>query len=753
VALLRKPTAIGVILLGCGLLAAVAVLVLTTQTRARSDLEHELSHRAQIAAHLVSGAMTASTRNATTAPSFSGPDRDMPAALRSWETPDPDPQSYVLAADGRLLASYPRHALGTGLVRSGPDVRAALAGRLALSNVLRAGSGHPLLSYAVPLATPHGRRVLVAVISVSQISEFVGSFFPGAPAVAGSSAYVVDGNGRMLAFPGRGRVGDRLAVPGLLALLRHARSGRLGDDFVVSSAIRSTPWRVVFVTPRAELYRSLEAPRRTALIVFAGFALALLGLFATGLRSLSDARRLAAATERATAASRLAHERLHDTLTGLPNRALFLDRLEQVMAGRARDPLSSSAVLFLDLDRFKRINDSLGHAFGDEVLRTAADRLRATVRPQDTVCRFGGDEFLLLCPDLLDADDALRIAERAQRALGEPLRIEGRDVRVTSSVGIAVLAPGDSARKADSLIRDADAAMYRAKERGGGGAELFDVALHREAVARLGTEAALRTAAVAGELRLHYQPIVELPSGTVVGAEALVRWERPGHGLLEPGAFIPLAEETGLVVGIGAWVLDQAMADAAEWAALGLIDEDFTLSVNLSRRQLAGTLLAPSVGRLVAGWRLPPRVLCLEVTETAVTHDLPAAERTLRALTDLGVRVAIDDFGIGQSSLERLGGTLPVDVLKLDRSFVSRIEHARERAIVSAVGMLARDLEMTSVAEGIETPEQATAVADFGYARGQGFWFGRPEAAPAFVTRLAALTDRPTGRRRAPAHH
>ena len=433
----------------------------------------------------------------------------------------------------------------------------------------------------------------------------------------------------------------------------------------------------------------------------------------------------------------LAHRVLHDPLTDLPNRTLFFDRLELALA-RLRRHRTSIAVLFIDLDNFKVVNDSLGHGAGDRLLVELAVRLRHAIRPSDTIARFGGDEFVVLCEDIDDARDAVTVAERIVAASAAPFEIAGREMFVTASVGVALGVDPDSTP--ETLLRDADAAMYKAKERGPGRVEVFDEALRARIIERLDLENGLRRAVQRDELRVHYQPEVSFSEGRAIALEALVRWEHPERGLLSPVHFMHIAEETGLIVEIGAWVLGEACRQIAEWRANGA---DLAVAVNLSSRQLQDPDVVETVKRALFDSGLPPSALVLEITESAVMRDPEAALAALALIKDVGVKVAIDDFGVGLSSLAQLRELLPLHSLKVDGSFIRGLDgDGRNSAIVAAVVMMATTLGVTAVAEGVETEEQVAQARALGCDVSQGYFFTEPRPPDAFSELLDAATVR-----------
>ncbi|MDQ1688753.1 MAG: hypothetical protein QOK42_1728 [Frankiaceae bacterium] len=442
-------------------------------------------------------------------------------------------------------------------------------------------------------------------------------------------------------------------------------------------------------------------------------------------------------TDRKVAEDALAHQALHDALTGLPNRALLLDRLDRALGDTRR---AGVAVLFMDLDRFKWVNDSMSHAAGDALLVAVARRLSNALRPSDTLARLGGDEFVLVCEEVASEGQLFRLLDRLVGELEEPFYIEGRELVVTTSIGIALAPPGQTA-DAESLIRDADSAMYRAKENGRARYEVFDEAMRDRASQRLEVQNDLRRALMRDEVRAWYQPIVELSTGRVVGCEALARWEHPTQGLLLPDAFIPHAEETGAIVAVGSVVLVDACRQVAQWNAARPKSEPLILSVNVSARQLASAHLLQTVIEALRNSGLAPEQLCLEVTESVVMDDVAVSALVLGRLRDIGVCTAVDDFGTGYSSLAYLL-SLPVDVLKIDRSFVQVLDEpdGPAAAIVRAVAALAAALSLGVLAEGVETPEQLAQLQALGIQQGQGFLWGR--AVPACEASWAAPGQR-----------
>jgi diguanylate cyclase (GGDEF)-like protein/PAS domain S-box-containing protein len=440
-------------------------------------------------------------------------------------------------------------------------------------------------------------------------------------------------------------------------------------------------------------------------------------------------------TERKALEERLAHQAFHDSLTGLANRTLFADRLEHALTRTERQE-DEIAVMFIDIDDFKYVNDSLGHTAGDVLLVEIAQRLVACLRPQDTLARFGGDEFILLLEDI-DVGGAVEAAERLLREIGDPIAIEGHELTVTGSIGIVL---GNSEKlRVEDLLRSADATMYRSKRRGKNRYEIFDSATDGLSINRLRLESDLRQAIESKEFRVHYQPKVLLHTEKIVGFEALVRWEQPGRGLILPSEFIPLAEETGLINPICSWVLKEASRQVRNWQDCYPLNTPLKVSVNLSARQFRFPELVEEVGEVLRDTGLDPSDLTLEVTESAAMEDALSTIVIFRELKSLGVKLAIDDFGTGYSSLSYLK-RFPVDVLKVDQTLVKRIDRdPANEAIVSAIITLAHGLGLKAIVEGVETVGEFEKLRSLGAELGQGYYWWRASAAEEITELLATL--------------
>lgn len=429
-------------------------------------------------------------------------------------------------------------------------------------------------------------------------------------------------------------------------------------------------------------------------------------------------------TQRRKAEQQLLQGAYYDALTSLPNRLLFLEQLRRALGRAERREDFLFSVLFLDLDRFKIINDSLGHLVGDKLLVHIAERLRICIRPEDMVARLGGDEFTVLLEDIEEPAQATRVAERIQEEISKPFQLEGHDVWTTASIGIAFSSTGYS--RPEDILRDADAAMYRAKAKGKARHELFDHEMHSRALKLLQTEAELRRAIERSELCVHYQPLFDLTTKRITGFEALVRWNHPERGLVMPAEFVPIAEETGLISQIGSWVLTTACWQLASWRKLLPADQELTISINVSRKQFSQPDLLARLHQILQQTGSKPEWLALEITESVLMEHTDGLIRLLTELKGLGVQLHVDDFGTGYSSLAYLH-RFPIDKLKIDRSFVSHMESAgRNAEIVRAIVTLAHGLGMGTIAEGIETEEQAKFLCSLKCQLGQGYLLGRP---------------------------
>ena len=511
-----------------------------------------------------------------------------------------------------------------------------------------------------------------------------------------------------------------------------------GAPVIVPDLLADDRWRVFYDLARRSSVRAcwsfpVRSPASGQILGTFALYQRLPGLPRREIQSLIDrANHLVGITlDRQQLLARLAHQAQHDALTGLPNRTLLLEQLTAALDPAAGGP--GPVVVFLDLDRLKIVNDSLGHELGDEMLVATARRLRAALPPRDVVARFGGDEFVVLTTRTGAAEQAALLAEHVLAAVAAPIRLEGRLITPSGSAGVVVASPGENAT---DVLRDADIAMYRAKHRGGSGYEIFDATMRQRAFDRLDLEEQIRRGLAGGEFRIFYQPVIDLTrADLLVGFEALVRWQHPERGLLAPAAFIELAEETGLIVPLGEWVLRTAVATAGEWGRR-FPHLPLTLSVNVAAQQLASPGLVSAVKEAMAA--LAPWSLALELTESTLMDGTATATQVIADLAATGVLVSIDDFGAGFSSLGYLT-RLPVTTLKIDRSFVIDLEDRPEAATVAAMVIsLGSALGLTVIAEGVETAGQRQTLIDMGCRYGQGYLFSRPIPAEEAAALLAA---------------
>ncbi|MEN3331165.1 MAG: hypothetical protein V7641_530 [Blastocatellia bacterium] len=444
-------------------------------------------------------------------------------------------------------------------------------------------------------------------------------------------------------------------------------------------------------------------------------------------------------TDRKRAEQQLVHDAFHDALTGLPNRAWFMEQLEMSLEQGRKKPERLFAMLFLDLDRFKLINDSIGHLVGDQLLIGIAQRLRHCVRPGDKVARLGGDEFTILLDGLRDENEAIEIAERIQKRVAQPFTLNGYETFTTASIGISFSNIGYE--RAEDFLRDADTAMYQAKFLGKARHVIFDKGMHAHAVNMLQLETDLRRAIDRREFFIQYQPIVSFETGRLTGFEALIRWQHPERGLIPPDKFISVAEETGCIVSIGRWVLFEACRQMQQWHEIYQLREPLFISVNLSTKQFSQVNLYDEIVQTLKATRLDPHALKLEITESIVMENIETVTNTLEQIRALGVELSMDDFGTGYSSLSYLH-RLPIDTLKIDRSFVSRMnENSENKEIVRTIILLAQNLGKHVIAEGVETKEQIELLRELRCHSGQGYLFSPPMAAEDADTMIESMTN------------
>jgi diguanylate cyclase (GGDEF)-like protein len=677
----------------------------------------------------------------------------------------------LVRADGAVLcSSLAAHGAPPGATHAGAEwvAEAWHSTRVVISRPIddRLTGTHAIV---IATAVPRGEQpvgVAAMVVPVDRVAHYLARMFAGPRAFAFA---IVDDSGTQVRTVS-GVAGDpgNTVQPAFASNTRGTWHDSNGVDRMFDSAdLPTLGWRIYAGLPVSTITADARAGlmRQGAIALLAVAALALMALLlhrrlVRPLRivtaSLARARAgalpapvpVTGPTEIATLASeynamlearvdyetRLADQALHDELTGLPNRALLRDRIDEALQCSRTD--TTIAVLFLDIDRFKVINDSLGHRAGDELLCAVAHRLAARLAPGDTLARFGGDEFVVVCEGVSGTTHAVEIVRRVQSMLGEPFTIAGTDVTVTATIGVSLARAG--IEEADDLIREADIAMYHAKDERRG-FEVCNAELRSRTARRLELERDLRNAVANREFVVEYQPVYDVERWRIVGVEALVRWEHPREGRLAPSHFVPLAEETGHIAAIGEFVLGEACRQVAACRRLG---HDLKVAVNLAAAQVTPELLAIVEGALRDSG-LAPATLCLELTESSLVHVFGPGADTLARVAQLGVRVAVDDFGTGYSSLSYLQH-LQLDTLKVDRSFVERLgDNERAVALVKAMLAMADALHLDVVAEGVETPEQLRALRALGCSQVQGFLLSRPVPYDDLVALLAAETATP----------
>jgi diguanylate cyclase (GGDEF)-like protein len=753
-----------VILVGLGLLlAGNAYKRYCEQAAYQAAL---LGHSAAGAARLVELFLDETRRRVAL---FAAQERE--AIARLARDPE-DPAVYRRLAE-RVKQAFPAHFAFTVADAAGEPLWVDFDGRVGevcLADIRRFAAGDPQQVFIHPNPFAHHFDIMVRVEDAGPAAIFFVSFEPTVLARILAGSELPPHRLLLLHREVAGLVevsaaGSRVQAGGTPRLSEAQRARLVGEV-----AVPGTRWRVTYLPDGSVLAARASALAWEASGVFLGFVVlgvaallahrreertrrraeqALVGAYhSLEERVAARTRELAAANRRLTeevaarreAEAQLAHDAFHDALTGLPNRALFMDRLGQAVRSAQRNPEHRFAVLFLDLDRFKMVNDSLGHGVGDALLVAVARRLQGLVRSNDTVARLGGDEFTVLLDDIQSASGATTLAERIEAVMREPIEVDEHRLYVTTSVGIAFHRGGG---EADALLRDADIAMYRAKHTGKARYEVYEPGEQAAMVSRLDLEGDLRRALDGDELEVFYQPIVQLPSGRLQGLEALARWRHPQRGLLTPGEFIPLAEETDLVLVLGMQVLRRACRQVADWQRRFPRVLPLEVAVNLSSKQFLQADLARQVARILeqSGLSGTDLVLALELTETSLMENLASVGAMLGHLKGLGTRLAVDDFGTGYSSLAYLQH-LPLDTLKVDRSFVARMDVSRDsRAIVRAVVDLAHDLGLSVVAEGVERAEHVAALRALGCDYAQGFHFARPMPAQEVEALLAAVRD------------
>ena len=724
-------------LVGCLTLAGLAVAITRAQSKDKRYAELRFSDDAAVAAALTHAVFASTTtQGAADLSRRFGAATVSAAAIDSLVRKQKLHYAAVLDESGRVLQTSSGMPDQAALVlrQSPAHIRAVLGGAgFSISSVLRGTGPTTTMEYVAKFATRHGTRIVVDGFHPAAIAGLVSGYLAQIPNHDQVDSYLVDERENAIASAIRGVATER---PGIAPEVRRAVADdqraitpASGPPRVVTTApVQDTSWRVVSVTNRADLYSHLPgAATPLPWLIFAVLAGAVLAVIWLLVRLVRNASALEAANRGLEHSNvQLAHDALHDTLTGLPNRNLFLDRLEHSLQRARRTEGRQCAVAFLDVDHFKLINDSLGHTTGDRLLVALAQRLLTLVRPGDTVARLGGDEFTVLLDEIDGPDDAAAVIGRLTSGIGEPLSIDGREYFVTVSAGIAT---GGAGSWSEELIRDADIAMYRAKGDGRARLAVFDPQMHDLVVERAGIQNGLLQALRRGDIDVAYQPIIHLETGRVEAVEALARWQHDDGRMVAPVDFIAVAEESGLIGMLGRQVLEKACATMVDWHARGVVGADVKLWVNVSSRQLVADELIKDVSEVLAATGLAPESLRIELTETALMHDPEGARATMDRLGAAGVRFHIDDFGTGYSSLGQLN-ELSFEMLKIDRSFITRLDDVGEdNEVVRAIVGLSHSLGHRVVAEGVETEGQLRVLRGMGVDLAQGYLIARPLAA------------------------
>ena len=713
------------------ILTVFAVELSDTQAKSRQDVVARVHERSVLAAALIDSLLHSADAEAKLYQVRYGGRVVSDRALNQIRQQN----TYValVTPSGRVLA----HSRGlTKQARADLKHSAALAlvrtrRTYGLGNVLPYGRAG-VINLAVKFPTRYGSRVLLTGFDPRALNGFLTGELRRIPGVRGAHNYILDGNDVVVASTNPARPpGYRFSTPAQRDALSHASGTRRGYYYDQVTIPNST-WRIVLAAPASRLFASLSGLRGwLPWLIFAAFALVAATALLLGARMLRSAEtglrdansRLQDVNARLEEANRtLAHDALHDPLTGLPNRALLMDRLDQMLGRARRDSAIGCAVLFIDLDGFKMVNDSLSHAVGDLLLVAIARRFAEVLRPGDTVARLGGDEFAVLLDQVVTPEDATLVAERVHGALDGPFHVAGHELFVRASIGISLRSDGVSAH---DLVRNADIAMYDVKRRGTGSYVIFDETMRQRVVDRLALETELRAAVEQSLIRVKYQPIVDLATGQVRGLEALARWPE-GRREVPPAEFIAVAEASGLIRSLGHHVLRTALDDFASCREEGLVDPEVYLSVNISRQQLDDPALPEIILDALADSGVPPEALRLEITESTLMQEPQLIQRIVAEVCSHGVGLHLDDFGTQYSSLASLL-EFPVVALKIDRGFVGSLTHRdHSTTIVRTIISLAHGLALLVIGEGIEDGDELRRLKAMGCDWGQGYLFARP---------------------------